>query len=100
MPTPSTETGSGRSAALLTDPSVADSAYQGSFGDTTVGAMLADFYGFDLVAYRWDLARALGRDTTFDHDELATRGRDPAWGGAGAHRPGQERPGPVAESPA
>ncbi len=44
--------------------------YAGSFGPTTVGATLADFYGFDMVVHRWDVARALGRDTSFSDAEM------------------------------
>lgn len=44
--------------------------YDGYFGRTTVGATLTDFYGFDMVAHRWDIARALGRDTTFTDPEM------------------------------
>lgn len=44
--------------------------YDGAFGPTTIGATLADFYGFDMVIHRWDVARALGRDTTFSNAEM------------------------------
>jgi len=44
--------------------------YDGYFGRTTVGATLADFYGFDMVVHRWDLARALDRETRFTEDEM------------------------------
>ncbi len=44
--------------------------YDGYFGRTTLGATLADFYGFDMVAHRWDLARALGGATRFTDAEM------------------------------
>ncbi|MGD9531506.1 TIGR03086 family metal-binding protein [Pseudonocardia sp.] len=44
--------------------------YDGYFGRTTVGATLVDFYGFDMVVHRWDVARALGRDELFTDAEL------------------------------
>ena len=44
--------------------------YDGFFGPTTLGATLADFYGFDMVAHRWDIARALGGDTRFTDSEM------------------------------
>lgn len=44
--------------------------YDGHFGPTTVGATLADFYGFDMVVHRWDLARALGRVSPFTDPEM------------------------------
>ena len=31
---------------------------------------MATFYGFDLIAHRWDLARALGRDERWSEAEL------------------------------
>ncbi len=45
--------------------------YEGYFGPTTVGAVLADFYGFDLLVHRWDLGTALGREETLTDEELA-----------------------------
>lgn len=44
--------------------------YDGFFGRTTLGATLADFYGFDMIAHRWDIARALGGDTRFTDAEM------------------------------
>ncbi|MDP1804189.1 MAG: maleylpyruvate isomerase family mycothiol-dependent enzyme [Acidimicrobiales bacterium] len=44
--------------------------FDGYFGPTTVGTTLADFYGFDMVVHRWDVARALGRDTAFTDAEM------------------------------
>ncbi len=32
-----------------------------TFADT-----LANFYGFDMLVHRWDLARALGQDLTYE----------------------------------
>jgi uncharacterized protein (TIGR03086 family) len=55
---------------VLGDGSVLDTEFDGYFGRTTIGAMLADFYGFDMVVHRWDLARAAGTDTEFTDDEM------------------------------
>lgn len=44
--------------------------YDGYFGRTSVGATLVDFYGFDMVVHRWDVARALSRDDRFTDGEL------------------------------
>jgi hypothetical protein len=49
---------------------VLQTEYDGYFGRTTVGATLADFYGFDMVVHRWDLARALGREAPFTEAEM------------------------------
>ena len=55
---------------ILADPEVADMAYQSMFGETTVGAMLADFYGFDLIVHRSDLARATGVADHLSDEEI------------------------------
>lgn len=55
---------------LLADGSVAATEFEGHFGPTTVGDALGRFYVFDMVAHRWDLARAAGRDETFTAAEL------------------------------
>lgn len=44
--------------------------YDGYFGTTTIGSTLVDFYGFDLVVHRWDLARSVGRDELFTEAEM------------------------------
>jgi uncharacterized protein (TIGR03086 family) len=59
-----------REAALAVDDEVWHREYDGFFGPTTVGATLADFYGFDLVVHRWDVARAVGRDVRFSEAEM------------------------------
>lgn len=57
--------------ALLTDPASAEHSFDGAFGPTTVGATLIDFYGFDLIVHRWDLARSQDREVRFSAEELA-----------------------------
>ena len=37
---------------------------------TTVGETLLRFYGFDMIAHRWDIAAAAGLDHRFTEDEL------------------------------
>lgn len=49
---------------------VAQREYAGYFGPTPVGATLVDFYGFDMVAHRWDLARTLLREAPFTESEM------------------------------
>ena len=56
--------------ALLADPAVAARSHDGAFGPTTVGEVLLDFYGFDLIVHRWDLARSQGRDARLSAAEL------------------------------
>lgn len=55
---------------LLADPAVTDLAYDGMLGRTTVGATVVNFYGFDLIIHRWDLAQAAGRDERLTEEEL------------------------------
>lgn len=43
----------------------------GYFGPTTIGETMIDFYGFDLIVHRWDLAQAIGQGTQFSEDEMA-----------------------------
>lgn len=83
--------------ALLADPDVVAQAYDGHFGPTTVGDTIAAFYVFDMVAHRWDLARAAGRDERFTDAELDTmEAAIPGWGPAlymdGVCAPGVEAP--------
>ncbi|MCO7222543.1 TIGR03086 family metal-binding protein [Klenkia sp. PcliD-1-E] len=54
---------------LLTDELVG-TAYDGFFGPTTVGATLEQFYVWDLVVHRWDVARATGGDESLTGAEL------------------------------
>ncbi len=57
-------------ASLLDDPKVSGAAYDGYFGPTTIGETLAQFYGWDMLVHRWDLARGLGADVAFTDSEL------------------------------
>lgn len=56
--------------ALAAD-GVAERAYDGYFGPTTVGDTMADFYGWDLTIHGWDLARATGQDGAITDDEAS-----------------------------
>jgi len=67
--------------AVLADPALAGRPHEGAFGPTTIGAVLIEFYGFDLVVHRWDLARSQGRENRFDAQELALLDASvDAWG--------------------
>ncbi|WP_448608898.1 TIGR03086 family metal-binding protein [Geodermatophilus sp. URMC 60] len=59
-----------RVAAAVADEDVAEQAYDGFFGPTTVGATLEQFYVWDMVVHRWDVARSVGADTTLTEAEL------------------------------
>lgn len=56
--------------ALLVDPALAARGYDGFTGPTTVGATLHQFYGFDMVAHRWDVVAADGRAHVFTDADL------------------------------
>jgi uncharacterized protein (TIGR03086 family) len=54
---------------VLTDD-VAATPFDGHFGPTTIGATLEQFYVWDMVVHRWDVARAGGLDTGLTDGEL------------------------------
>jgi uncharacterized protein (TIGR03086 family) len=66
---------------VLADDELATAEYDGYFGRTSVADTLANFYGFDMLVHRWDLARGLGQDLLFTAAELA--GIDAALDGFG-----------------
>ncbi|MGN0064658.1 MAG: TIGR03086 family metal-binding protein [Nocardioides sp.] len=70
-------------AAVLDQPGVAERAYDGYFGPTTIGGTMADFYGFDLVVHGWDVARASDQPWPLDDEEAAAwRRTAESWGPA------------------
>lgn len=78
---------------LLADPTVVDREFDGHFGPTTVGAAFVRFYLVDLVAHRWDLARALGGDDRFTDDEMDQLEMQIDGFGEAAYMEGVFRPG-------
>jgi uncharacterized protein (TIGR03086 family) len=56
--------------AVLADPELAGTEYDGFFGRTRVESTIDTFLGFDLVVHGWDLARAAGLDETMDPEEV------------------------------
>lgn len=84
--------------ALLADPSIAQGPYEGAFGPTTVGALMVEFYGFDLIVHRWDLDRSQGHEAALSARELAMVEAAVADWGEHAYAPGIfARPVPVPE---
>lgn len=51
-------------------PELVAQEFDGHFGRTTIASTLESFYGFDLVAHRWDLGTGLGQDVIFSDVEL------------------------------
>lgn len=69
--------------AAIADDAVLDTGYDGFFGPTTIGATLADFYGWDLVIHAWDIARSTGLDWQPDDAEVTRLGATAdGWGPA------------------
>lgn len=67
----------------LEAPGVADREYDGYFGRTTIGATMADFYGWDLVIHGWDVARASGQESPLSDEEAESLGATAdGWGDA------------------
>ena len=60
----------GRVLVLLGDEALVGRTYDGHLGPTTVGATLEQFYVWDMVVHRWDLARAAGLDAQLTDAEL------------------------------
>ncbi len=59
-----------RVTEAISDGAVSATEYNGHFGPTTVGATLEQFYIWDMLVHRWDIARSVGVDTTFSDSEL------------------------------
>ncbi|MFP5372184.1 MAG: TIGR03086 family metal-binding protein [Actinomycetes bacterium] len=59
-----------RVAEALADDDVPAREFEGFFGPTTVGAAFEQFYVWDLLVHRWDVARAVGIDAALTDDEL------------------------------
>ena len=54
----------------MADEDFVSREYDGYFGRTSVEDTLANFYGFDMLIHRWDLATALGIETVWTDAEL------------------------------
>ncbi|WP_324277444.1 maleylpyruvate isomerase N-terminal domain-containing protein [Blastococcus brunescens] len=54
----------------LSDDAVPDREFEGFVGPTTVGAAFLQFYVWDMLVHRWDIARAAGADAGLTADEL------------------------------
>lgn len=55
---------------VVADDAFTTEGYDGYFGPTTVADTLKDFYGFDLIVHRWDLARSFGRTERWTDAEM------------------------------
>lgn len=59
-----------RVAEAIADETLTGTAFDGFFGPTTVGATFEQFYVWDVLVHRVDLARAVGVDPQLTDDEL------------------------------
>lgn len=59
-----------RVRATLSKPEVAEREYDGAFGRTTLGETITQFYGFDLIVHRWDIAVSARRDERLSDAEI------------------------------
>jgi uncharacterized protein (TIGR03086 family) len=57
-------------ARALADDAVPEREFEGFFGPTTVGGAFLQFYVWDMLVHRWDVARAAGVDAGLTADEL------------------------------
>lgn len=70
-------------AGVLARDGVAETEYDGFFGRTTIGATMADFYGWDLVIHGSDVARASGQEWNISAEEAEWLHRTAdGWGDA------------------
>ncbi len=85
-------------ARALADDSLAEKPYETPFGQTTVGGAFDQFFGFDMLIHRWDIAHTAGVETTLTDRELDEV--EAAIEGFGEHIRGDGVCGPAVEVPA
>ncbi|MGI8899912.1 MAG: TIGR03086 family metal-binding protein [Nocardioides sp.] len=59
-----------RVTEAIADDAVPAIAYDGHFGPTTLGGTLEQFYVWDMIVHRWDIARSVGADAGLSDAEL------------------------------
>ena len=59
-----------RVCEAISDDAVSATGYDGHFGPTTIGATFEQFYIWDMLVHRWDIARAVGADAGLTDAEL------------------------------
>ena len=86
----------GRVLDAIADDAVPAIAYDGHFGPTTLGATLVQFYVFDMVVHRWDVAQAAGLDAALTDAELERLDRGADSFGEALYMDGICKPGVTA----
>ena len=77
---------------VLADEALVSQEYDGFFGPTSIAETMASFYGFDMVAHRWDLGRALGREVRWSEEEMERLEKAIAGFGDALYSPGVAGP--------
>lgn len=75
-------------AALIGDEDFASHTMDTPFGESTLGETMLNFYGFDLIVHRWDIAASQGRDEQLTETELDVVDRAVDGFGDHAYAPG------------
>jgi len=78
---------------VLGDEALVGRTYDGHFGPTTVGATLEQFYVWDMVVHRWDLAQAAALPAELSDAELDRVEQGADSFGEALHMEGICRPG-------
>jgi hypothetical protein len=84
-------------AAAVADDALVATPFDSHFGPTTIGSTLEQFYVWDMLVHRWDVARAVGAqaalsDTELDRIEAGADSFDDALYMDGICRPGIPAP--------
>ncbi|MFC7401620.1 maleylpyruvate isomerase family mycothiol-dependent enzyme [Citricoccus sp. GCM10030269] len=58
-------------AEIVRDEAFVSTPMETPFGDSTIGQVLIDFYGMDLIVHRWDIATSQGMDHQLSGEEMA-----------------------------
>ena len=87
-----------RALEVLRDDGVVSTGYDGYFGPTTIGAALEQFYVWDMIVHRWDVATSAGVDAGLTGAELDRMEQGADSFGEGLHMEGICKPG--VEAPA
>lgn len=59
-----------RVGEILATEGFPETTYQSYFGETTAGATFAQYFLWDMLVHRWDIATATGVDSGFTEEEL------------------------------
>ena len=77
----------------LADDDVAGREFDGAFGRSTIGETLVQFYVWDMVAHRWDIARGADQHPQFTDTEVGRLERGIASFGDALYMDGICKPG-------